>query len=574
MIRRLKTDVLILGMGGAAEMAALNAFDADPDLNILIVTKALRGKGGCSRMVQGGFNVVLNSSDSHEKHLMDTLNGGQYINDQELAVTLVEKATDTIKEMETRYGCFFDRNPNGTIHQKPFAGQSFDRTVHKGDLTGIEIISRLTEQIAKRPISILEEHRAVDLLLDSSGEEVVGALILDIKNGEFAEVNARATLVATGGGPTQYRFFAPGPEKSVDGLGMLYRAGVRMRDMEMIQFHPTGLIVPGSVVAGSLLEEGLRGAGAYMVNALGERFMERYDPERMERTTRDIMSRSAYLEIQAGRACKEGGIHIDASHLGAQFVEDNFPGMCNRCRQFKYDLAREPVPVSPSAHYIMGGAAIDKNARSSKRRLFIAGEDSGGVHGANRLGGNGICDSCVFGRQAGKALSAFLKKNRESAPDPDPGMADDLMKRYLRPLQVAKGTGPFEPRDRLRELNWNSVGVARKEADLSNALEEIEEIAMQTEEVKIEGKGAYNMPWHLWIDLLNMIEVSRMAAESARWREETRGAHFRFDHPEQKDSYGLFNIYQSRGSDGKRKLEKKPVDFKYVPLEKCQHYKK
>lgn len=555
-------------------MAALNAFDANPELEILIVTKALKGKGGCSRMVQGGFNVVLNPSDSHEKHLMDTLNGGQYINDQELAVTLVEQATGTIKEMETLYGCFFDRNVNGTIHQKPFAGQSYDRTVHKGDLTGIEIISRLTEQIAKRAIPVLEEHRAVELLLDASGEEVVGALLIDIRRGEFLEVNAKATLVATGGGPTHYRFFAPGPEKSVDGLGMLYRAGVVMRDMEMIQFHPTGLIVPGSVVAGSLLEEGLRGVGAYIVNGLGERFMERYDPERMERTTRDIMSRSAYLEIQAGRACKEGGLHIDASHLGAKFVEDNFPGMCSRCRQFKYDLARAPVPVSPSAHYIMGGAMIDKNARTSKRRLFVAGEDSGGVHGANRLGGNGICDSCVFGRQAGKAISNFLNKHREPPPDAAKGMAIALTERYTRPFKKAAGVTPFEIRDRLRELNWNSVGVARKEPDLSTAAEEIQVIAAQTETIKIEGGRAYNMPWHIYIDLMNMIEVSGMVAASATWREETRGAHFRIDFPEQNDASGLFNIYQCLDSDGKRKLEKKAVTFKHITLEQCQNYKK
>ena len=251
-MKKIKTDILIIGMGGAAQLAALNAFDANPDLNIVIVTKALQGKGGCSRMVQGGFNVVLNSADSHEKHLRDTLKGGQYINNQELAKTLVEQATPTIKEMETLYGCFFDRYPDGTVHQKPFAGQSYDRTVHKGDLTGIEIISRTTEQIMKRGIRVLEECRALDLLPDTTGREIVGALCLDIKQGDFFVVEAAATLVATGGGPTSYRFFAPGPEKTLDGLAMLYRAGVRMVDMEMLQFHPTGLIVPGSVVAGSL----------------------------------------------------------------------------------------------------------------------------------------------------------------------------------------------------------------------------------------------------------------------------------------------------------------------------------
>ena len=208
---KLSTDILIIGMGAAGQLAALYAYDANPDLNITIVTKALKGKGGCSRMVQGGLNVVLNESDSHEKHLMDTLKGGQYVNDQDLAKTLVEEATPTIKEMETRFGCFFDRNPDGTIHQKPFAGQSFDRTVHKGDLTGIEMISRTTEQVMKRDIRVLEECRAVDLLLDSSGEEVTGALLLDMRQGRFIVAEASATLVATGGAPTQYRFHAPGP---------------------------------------------------------------------------------------------------------------------------------------------------------------------------------------------------------------------------------------------------------------------------------------------------------------------------------------------------------------------------
>src|SRR3954469_362329 len=252
MVETVTADLLIVGMGGAAQMAALYAYDANPNLRILIASKALKGKGGCSRMVQGGFNVVLSPQDSHEKHFMDTLKGGQYINDQDLARTLVEQATATIKEMETLFGCFFDRNPDGTIHQKPFAGQAYDRTVHKGDLTGIEIMSRLTEQVMKRGIPVLEETRAVELLLDETGQIVTGALLVDMRTGRFIVAEAAATLVATGGGPTQYRFHAPGPDKSVDGLAMLYRAGAEMVDMEMVQFHPTGLIIPGSVVAGAL----------------------------------------------------------------------------------------------------------------------------------------------------------------------------------------------------------------------------------------------------------------------------------------------------------------------------------
>lgn len=574
MVEKLKKDILIIGMGAAGQLAALYAHDADPDLDIVIATKALKGKGGCSRMVQGGFNVVLNPQDSHEKHLMDTLKGGQYINDQELAVTLVEEATHTIKEMETRFGCFFDRNPDGTVHQKPFAGQSFDRTVHKGDLTGIEIISRFTEQVMKRGIPVLEDCRAVDLLTDAPGRTVTGALMMDIRRGAFFTVEAAATLVATGGGPTNYRFHAPGPEKSVDGLGMLYRAGVLMRDMEMVQFHPTGLIVPGSVVAGALLEEGLRGSGAYLYNGEGERYMKRYAPEVAERATRDVVSRSSYMEMMEGRACREGGVHIMAAHLGAKFVEKSFPGMCERCRQFQYDLARKPVPVAPSAHYMMGGAAIDKHCHTSLDRLFVAGEDSGGVHGGNRLGGNGICDSCVFGRQAGKSLARYLKREKGSAPETMPGLVRNLIAKFMRPFDAKTGNGPFILRDRIREINWNLVGVVRKEPDLSRAIEEIEAVREEAGGLRLSGTRAYNMPWNNYIDLLNMIDVSAMTARAARMRQESRAAHYRSDYPEQNDREWLYNLFLRKGEDGLPELEKRAVAFPYKSPEECRNYRK
>lgn len=574
MVTKVKADLLIIGMGAAAQMAALYAHDANPDLNILIVTKALRGKGGCSRMVQGGFNVVLSSEDSHEKHLMDTLKGGQYINDQDLAKTLVEEATPTIKEMETKFGCFFDRNPNGTIHQKAFAGQSFDRTVHKGDLTGIEIISRLTEQVMKRRISVLEECRAVELLLDEAGDTVTGALLLNMRRGEFIAAEAAATLVATGGGPTHYRFHAPGPEKSVDGIAMLYRAGAIMKDMEMLQFHPTGLIVPGSVVAGALLEEGLRGAGAHLYNGAGERYMLHYAPDVGERATRDVVSRSSYLEMMAGRACPEGGVHIDAAHLGADFVLKNFPGMAERCRQFNYDLAAGQVPVGPTAHFFMGGAIIDTTGKATLEKLFVAGEDSGGVHGANRLGGNGICDSSVYGRLAGKALGKYLANGNRTLKETRRDLVEAIVHRLQAPLRRTKGSEPFELRRRIQELNWTKVGVARKEPDLSEALDEIEDIAAELSEVSVTGGAAYNMMYNTFLDLQSMVDATRMTAFSARLREETRGAHFRQDFPEQRDDYGLFNILLRRGGDGRPVAERHPVVFKHKSLEECQSYKK
>ena len=562
-MEKIRGDILIIGMGGASSMAALNAYDANPDLKIIVVTKDVRGKGGCSRMVQGGFNVVLNDKDSHEKHLMDTLKGGKFINNQDLAVQFVEQATPTIKEMETVYGCFFDRNPDGTVHHKPFAGQTFDRTVHKGDLTGIEIISRTTEQISKRNITLLEEHRVLELLTDASGKEVVGALILDVRRGIFKVVEAAVTFDGSGGGTTSYRFFAPGPPKTQDGLGMMYRAGVRMVDMEMVQFHPTGLIVPGSVVAGALIEEGLRGAGAYMLNRDNERFMSKYDPERMERTTRDIMSRSSFIEMMEGRGCDHGGINIVASHLGPEKVERNFPGMCERCALFGYDLARKPVPVSPSAHYMMGGAVIDLECKTSLERLFCAGEDSGGVHGANRLGGNGIADSCVYGRLAGKAMARYLKSNK-GIPESRQGQVDGFVATFMEPFGKKDGFSVYDLRHELRETNWTKVGVARSADMLNEGIAGIEDIRQRFQEIGVRGGKAYNMAWNDWMSLRNMIDVSAVVSGSAILREETRGAHYRLDFKKPNDDYGLFNTYATKGEDGRPVFEKQPVELKHM----------
>lgn len=569
-----KVDLLVIGMGAAAELAAIYAHDANPDLNILITTKALKGKGGCSRMVQGGFNVVLDPGDSHEKHLVDTLKGGKFINNQDLAKALVENATPTVKELETVCGCFFDRRPDGHIHQKPFAGQCFDRTVHKGDLTGIEIVSRTTEQVFKRRIPVLEETRAVELLLDNEGKTVTGALLYSIRTGQFITVEAAATLVATGGGPTQYRFHAPGPEKSADGIAMLYRAGALMRDMEMIQFHPTGLIIPGSVVAGALLEEGLRGAGAHLYNGEGERYMLRYAPDVAERATRDVVSRSSYLEMMDGRGCPEGGVRIDAAHLGADFVLKNFPGMAERCAQFKYDLARGQVPVSPAAHFFMGGAVIDTDCKASLEKLFVAGEDSGGVHGANRLGGNGIGESCVFGRLAGMSIARYLSKpeNRKLVPTA-PGMAEEAKKRLTAPLSRKGGRSPFENRRDIQETNWLKVGVVREEKLLREALTDFDSLRKDVENASVDGGRAYNMKFNTHLDTLSMMDVSNMATISALQRDETRGAHTRKEFPDQRDDYGLFNTFMWKGSDGMPEFEKRDVEFKHMSVDEIKNFK-
>jgi succinate dehydrogenase/fumarate reductase flavoprotein subunit len=552
-----ETDILILGAGGAGLCAALHAADAGKKIKILIVTKAIIGKGGCSRMVQGGYNVVLNPADSFEKHYIDTLKGGQFLNNQELAWELITRAPERIKEMETKYGCFFDRNPDGTIHQKPFAGQSFDRTVHKGDLTGIEIVSRLSEQVFKREIDYLDEHRAVELLWDKEETRIVGALLLDMNRGEFLVAHARATLVCAGGGPTMYKLFAPSLDKSADGISLCYRAGAEMVDMEMVQFHPTGLMVKGSHTSGTLLEEGLRGAGAQLFNAMGERFMERYAPEVKERATRDVVSISSFMEIRAGRGTPNGGIFIDASVLGPEYVQKNFPGMVERCHDYGFDLAHHRVEVSPTAHFFMGGALINTRCKTDRDGLYVAGEDSGGVHGANRLGGNGIADSTVFGGIAGDSMADDLI-GRELVPF-DEKSVEEIIKRTEASLKQ-DGLDLYPLRETLRLSNWERIGVIRDEKGLQEGLQTIQELKEKIDRVGVGGGHAYNLAWNDWLNLRNMLDVSELICRSALERKESRGAHYRSDFPKKNNNEYLKNFFIKRqGSE--MKIYDRPVIF-------------
>src|SRR5215471_10033750 len=408
---RLDTDVLILGAGGAGLFAALHAKKAAPDLNVTIAVKGLLGKCGCTRMVQGGYNVALAPEDSVARHFMDTIEGGAWLNDQDLAWLLVTQAPARIRELENEVGCFFDRNPDGTVHQKAFAGQTFDRTVHKGDLTGIEIINRLAEQVWRRNVRRLEDHRALDLIPAADQSGLAGVLMLDMRAGEPLLVRARATLLATGGGPTMYLYHTPSGDKSCDGMAMALRAGLSLRDMEMVQFHPTGLMAgPGTRMTGTVLEEGLRGSGGHLLNGAMQRFMADYDPD-LERATRDVVSRAIYSEMKAGRTSPHGGVYIKMSHLGPQRVAGEFKGMVDRCRDCGFDLAGGLVEVVPTAHYMMGGLVCNPDTSTELPGLFVAGEDASGMHGANRLGGNGVANSTVFGGIAGDVMPVWLARN-------------------------------------------------------------------------------------------------------------------------------------------------------------------
>ena len=543
MPEQITADILILGTGGAGLMAALHAHWRDPQQKILLVSKGMLGKSGCTRMVQGGYNVVLNDSDSVQAHFEDTVRGGGFLNDQDLAWTLVEDAPRIVKELENKIGCMFDRAADGRIHQKAFAGQTFDRTVHVGDLTGIEIMSRLRDQIFACGIPVLENTRGLELLTSADGQRVIGAVLLDIQTGEFITVRSKAVILATGAGPLMYQRSACAQEKACDGIGMAFRAGAHLMDMEMVQFHPTGLVVPGSRLNGALLEEGLRGAGAHLFNGLGERYMEKYDPEKKERSTRDRVSRAGFMEIAEGRGTENGAVLIDVTHLGAEFVEKNFTGMRDRCLRIGYDLARERVEVCPTAHFNMGGIRINKDGFTNLEGLFAAGEDAGGVHGANRLGGNGVAESTVFGARVGDGVATWAKQSTHGEVQREQiRAAQNVANQFLE----RKGESPWYLREELGKTTWDNVGIVRSGKKLETALIEIENLKQRAEQMAATGGRAFNLTWQQALDVRNLLTASELIARGALLREESRGAHYREDFPHADNNAWLKNIHLAR----------------------------
>jgi fumarate reductase flavoprotein subunit len=561
-VKRLQTDILVLGSGGAGLFAALHAHQTAPELSITVAVKGLLGKSGCTRMVQGGYNVALAAGDSVERHFMDTIEGSKWLSDQDLAWTLVTKAVERVHELENELGCFFDRNPDGTVHQKAFAGQTFDRTVHKGDLTGIEIINRLSEQVWARGIHRLEEHRAIELIKTADGSALAGVLMLDMQDGGFVFVQAKAVLLATGGGPTMYKYHTPSGDKSCDGLAMALRAGMPVRDMEMVQFHPTGLLAgTGTRMTGTVLEEGLRGAGGYLLNGHGQRFMDRYDPK-LERATRDIVSRSIFSEMRAGRTSPNGGVYIQMSHLGPENVRKQFKGMVERCGDCGFDLADGLVEVVPTAHYMMGGVVFNADCATEITGLFAAGEDTGGVHGANRLGGNGVANSTVFGGIAGDSMAVWVRRHA-SMRAPDEAAINQSVAWHLAPF--ANKLGNLEEiREGLFDCMWQDVGILRTAEGLQRALVTLDGLDVRLSNTGVaDANRAFNLSWHDWLNLKNLIAVSRVIATSALAREDSRGAHFREDHPKAGDlATSTYIVVTQAGQT--LSIRREPVHFSRV----------
>ena len=562
-IERHDTDILILGSGGAGLFATLHAqAAARPGTKITLAVKGLIGKCGCTRMVQGGYNVALGGGDSVERHFMDTIQGGKWLPNQDMAWKLCEQAVVRIRELENEIGCFFDRNTDGTLHQKAFAGQTADRTVHKGDLTGIEIINRLMEQVLARPVEKLQEHRAVGLVPTRDGSALSGVLFIDMRTGAFRFVRAKAVLMATGGGPTMYKYHTPSGDKTMDGLAMALRAGLTLRDMEMVQFHPTGLLAGDHTrMTGTVLEEGLRGAGGQLLNSRDERFM--FDYDRLgERATRDVVSRGIYAEMRKNNTSKNGGVYISMSHLGPDLVRSKFKGMVKRCADSGFDLAAGKVEVVPTAHYFMGGVVVDPDTRTGLEGLYVAGEDAGGAHGSNRLGGNGVANSTVYGGVAGDVMGLDVG-SMGSHRDPDPAVLEAEVERAIAPLSNRPGNVQAL-RKRLQEVMWDHVGVMRTEAGLTRGLKGIAEVSAELAETGVpDGDLAFNLTWHDWLNLKSLCDISQVIAMAGLERENSRGAHYREDFPETGDLERSY-FTTARRHGGELLVDRAPVEFTIV----------
>ena len=501
--------VLVIGSGGAGIRAAV---EAEKYGSVSIISKTITGKGGCTVMAEGGYNAVLSDADAVSVHYEDTMKGGAYLNDEALVEALVSDAPARIRDL-FGWGAVFDLAEDNTIAQRPFGGQRFARTCYAGDHTGHEMVMTLLERLRGSGVTIHDETTVLELLKD--GDRVIGAVTVD-RNGELGLITADAVILATGGAGQLYDVTTNSTAGTGDGYALGFRAGAKLIDMEQVQFHPTGAVYPVDS-RGRLITEAVRGEGGILRNALGERFMEKYDPARMELSTRDVVARAIATEILEGRGTPSGGVYLDVTHLPAEHIEKRLPVMLEQFLQFGVDIRREPMQVAPTAHHFMGGLAITKDAETTVPHLFAAGEVTGGVHGANRLGGNALADTQVFGRRAGISAGkceAGVKSVDRSVLS---AIEDKISRLYEGTTSVAS------VRKTLKNLMWNNVGIYRNELDLKVAERDIRKLLEQRLKITspLEIAGA--------IITENMLCVAGLVVSGALLRRESRGAHTRTD---------------------------------------------
>jgi len=557
-------DVLIIGAGGAGLRAAIEALGQGA--TVAVVCKSLLGKAH-TVMAEGGIAAAMANVDEEDDwrtHFRDTMRGGKFLNNWRMAQIHAQEAPERVRELE-QWGALFDRTSSGDILQRAFGGHTFKRLCHVGDRTGLEMIRTLQDRGVNLGIDVYMECAITRLLKD--GERVSGAFGYWRETGRFVVFKARSVVVATGGIGKAWRITSNSWEYTGDGMALAYDAGAELMDMEFVQFHPTGMVWPPGV-QGILVTEAVRGEGGVLRNKDGERFMERYDPEKMELSTRDVVARAIYTEAKEGRGTEHGGAFLDISHKPAEYVKRKLPSMYHQFRELAdVDITKEPMEVGPTCHYMMGGIRVEaETAQSTVFGLFAAGEAAAGLHGANRLGGNSLSDLLVFGRRAGLAAAEHAKGVGLAAIDVE--QIAEAEREIIAPFERSSGSSPYEVHRQVQETMQNYVGIFRTEEDLIKGLSEIRRLQQETEHVRVEGSRLFNPGWHLARDLKSMLLVSEAVALSALERKESRGAHSRIDYPKYEETLGKQNHIVVREGESmrlrQREIPEMPPELKRI----------
>jgi succinate dehydrogenase / fumarate reductase, flavoprotein subunit len=530
-------DVLIIGAGGAGLRAAIEALAQGASVGV--VCKSLLGKAH-TVMAEGGLAAAMcnvDKADCWQTHFRDTMRGGKLLNNWRMAQLHAMEAPDRVRELE-QWGALFDRTADGEILQRAFGGHTYKRLCHVGDRTGLEMIRTLQDRGVQLGFDVYMECTITKLLKD--GDRIAGAFGYWRDTGKFVVFKAKSIVIATGGIGKSWKITSNSWECTGDGMALAYEAGAELLDMEFVQFHPTGMVWPPGV-QGLLVTEAVRGEGGILRNKNGERFMEKYDPKRMELSTRDVVARSIYTEVKEGRGSPHGGAFLDISQKPAEYVKRKLPSMYHQFKELAdVDITKGPMEVGPTCHYVMGGIRVEaETAQASIPGLFAAGEAAGGMHGANRLGGNSLSDLLVFGRRAG--LSAAQQAKKAGTASIDSAQVERAERDILAPFERASGENPYAIHHDLQELMQTLVGIFRTDQDLRRALVELEKLKARAANVRVEGSRTYNPGWHLSRDLQSMLTVSEACALAALARTESRGAHSRLDYPKTEDAWGTKN---------------------------------
>ena len=582
----IEQDVLIVGAGGAGLRAAIEASAAG--VSVGVVSKSLLGKAH-TVMAEGGVAAAMGNVDDRDSwriHFADTMRGGQYLNHPRMAELHAKEAPDRVRELEA-WGALFDRTKDGRILQRNFGGHRYPRLAHVGDRTGLEMIRTLQDHGIHQGIGFHMETTMLTLLKD--GDRIVGAFGYERERGRFKLFRAKAVVLATGGIGRAYKITSNSWEYTGDGASLAYHAGAALKDMEFVQFHPTGMVWPPSV-RGLLVTEGVRGEGGVLRNNQGKRFMfddipanykaqtadtpeegwcytvgdksARRPPELL---TRDHVARCIVREVREGRGSPHGGVYLDIAWIkeklpnAAEHIKKKLPSMYHQFKQLgDIDITKDAMEIGPTTHYIMGGVKVDPDTQMSDvPGLFAAGECGAGLHGANRLGGNSLSDLLVFGKRAGEFAAKFAKDCGAGQVNSD--QVNEAARQALAPFERSASEGPYQVQHDLQEMMQELVGIVRTQDEMERALKGIGGLRRRAEQAGVDGNVEYNPGWHTALDLTNLLTVSEAIARAAIERRESRGAHFRDDFPAKDENSGKFNILISKAPDGSMQVKREPL---------------